>query len=411
MVRHKKDNFPKNRRGGNPTLRHRPARPPTAEDGDEPTSQKPPFRAACWDLEHCDPKRCSGKRLMHFGMMRELAIGQKFPGVVISPNAKTLLSPTDAPLLHTHGAAVVECSWTRLAEVPFSKIGGKHDRLLPYLVAANPTNYGRPWRLNCAEALAATFFICGQEDWAEHVLQHFSYGKPFLEINGQVLRRYRACEGGEEEVRECERRWLEKIEGEWRDSRAGSASASAGGLGEIDAWEGGNLNRREPIDSDASSSSSSPSDTEDPSPNPPSNGVPIPLPPSPTHTDSDSEMAELRQKTLASRPFSNPSTSSSTTTNVNNDTMKPQPVRIPASESTRTTDGDGDGDDDTESSVSNIGRDDDDAAFDTIMDAAPVRNGIGIAGMKEGNGNQKGNGSMRFTRGGSWGAGAVVGRR
>ena len=83
MVRHKKDNFDskgnKFATGGN---RYRAA----AREGDDEGGDfiKPPFKAACWDFEHCDPKRCSGKRLKHFGQMRELAVGQKFPGVVIS---------------------------------------------------------------------------------------------------------------------------------------------------------------------------------------------------------------------------------------------------------------------------------------------------------------------------------------
>ena len=81
-MRHKKDGFSAKGKKHSNAPRHsqRLAR----NDDDDITRQRPPFKAACWDLDHCDPKRCSGKRLMHFGLMRELSIGQKFSGVVIS---------------------------------------------------------------------------------------------------------------------------------------------------------------------------------------------------------------------------------------------------------------------------------------------------------------------------------------
>lgn len=157
MVRHKKDNFA---RGGKKFSSKGPRPPrrdpadPDADDADRPS--RPPFKAACWDLGHCDPKRCSGKRLMNFGLMRELQIGQRFPGVIVSyvfthpylhnthrgnpqkltsishlssPNAKKIISPADKDLLEQFGAAVVECSWVRVKEVPWSRIGGKCERL------------------------------------------------------------------------------------------------------------------------------------------------------------------------------------------------------------------------------------------------------------------------------------------
>lgn len=81
MVRHKKDGFSSKSKKYS-TAPHHKAMP--KDDEESGSYVNPPFKAACWDLEHCDPKRCSGKRLMHFGLMRELPIGQKFPGVVIS---------------------------------------------------------------------------------------------------------------------------------------------------------------------------------------------------------------------------------------------------------------------------------------------------------------------------------------
>ncbi|KAL8729595.1 MAG: hypothetical protein Q9181_004954 [Wetmoreana brouardii] len=355
MVRHKKDNFSKNRRG-HPTPHHRSARNIPTEDG-ESAFQKPPFRAACWDLEHCDPKRCSGKRLVHFGMMRELSVGQKFPGLVISPNAKTLISPLDLPILESHGAAVVECSWARIGEVPWSKIGGKNERLLPYLVAANPTNYGRPWRLNCAEALAATFFILGKEDWAEHVLQHFSYGKPFLEINAQVLKRYASCKD-EQEVKACETRWLEKIEREYKESRNREG-------GEEDILEAGRFNHREMLESDEEDSGDDDAsdDEKDDAADGEEGGVPVTPYSLDTPNDEDeeeaAEMAELRRRVLASKPFSNPSTD-----------QRPVPEKISRPSAPPPPD-----DSDDAESGSDIG---DNTAFDNIIDATPVTDRIGI---------------------------------
>lgn len=46
-----------------------------------------------------------------------------------SPNAKSVVSAADKELLEQYGAAVVECSWAKIKEVPWGKIGGKCERL------------------------------------------------------------------------------------------------------------------------------------------------------------------------------------------------------------------------------------------------------------------------------------------
>ena len=40
---------------------------------------------AMWDMEHCDPKKCSGRKLAKFRLINTLKLGQKFNGVVLTP--------------------------------------------------------------------------------------------------------------------------------------------------------------------------------------------------------------------------------------------------------------------------------------------------------------------------------------
>ncbi|WFD33485.1 ribosome biogenesis protein tsr3 [Malassezia cuniculi] len=152
-----------------------------------------PVPVAMWDFNHCDPRRCSGKKLARHGLIRELRIGQKFRGIVLTPNATQVLSPADRNIICEYGAAVVECSWARLDEIPFNKIKSPHERLLPRLIASNPVNYGKPFKLNCVEALAAAFYVCGASPLGDRLLSKFAWGEYFPVLNRELLIAYRKC--------------------------------------------------------------------------------------------------------------------------------------------------------------------------------------------------------------------------
>lgn len=94
--------------------------------GDEASSSggnmgPPSTKLAMWDLGQCDRKRCTGTKLVHQRVVKELKLGVPFPGVILSPSGTRSVSAEDAELIRTKGLAVVDCSWARLDEVPFGE--------------------------------------------------------------------------------------------------------------------------------------------------------------------------------------------------------------------------------------------------------------------------------------------------
>lgn len=167
------------------------------EESDESSSNdegvEASFVVSMWDLNHCDPKKCSGRKLLRHNLIRNLKLGQRFPGLVLSPVGTQCVSPNDKDIIEKFGLAVIDCSWAKIDETPFSRMKSPHPRLLPFLVAANPINYGKPYQLSCVEALAAAMVITGHKKEAQFYLSKFSWGHSFLELNSEVLELYSAC--------------------------------------------------------------------------------------------------------------------------------------------------------------------------------------------------------------------------
>lgn len=187
--------------------------------------EKSSVRLGMWDFAQCDPKRCSGRRLARLKVLSEFRLGYRFPGVILTPSATRTISPADASVLRTGGLAVVDCSWAQLEAVPFSRLPRGQERLLPYLVAANTVNYGRPFKLNCAEALAAGLYICGFVQDAALVMSKFSYGPEFLRLNKELLDLYAGCRDGTEVI-SAQNRYLEEASRASEDSDHRSASSN-----------------------------------------------------------------------------------------------------------------------------------------------------------------------------------------
>lgn len=198
--------------------------------------------------------------------------------------------------------------------------------------------------------------ILGHPEWAEEILSQFSYGEAFSEINSSLLKRYAACTS-EEEIKQVQQVWLEKLEREYADSRAGVASSS-----HQDAWSGGNVNLRPVLDSDDEDGSEA--DEGGPTMDQAEIGLPIvpdveirdPMALS-DDSDDEEEMAELRRKVLLSKPFTN---AAETTSKSQISTIPPpQPKLV-------------DSDDEPDS---DNGEDED---FDNIINATPVTDRTGI---------------------------------
>jgi pre-rRNA-processing protein TSR3 len=158
------------------------------------------IRLYAYDLGQCDPKRCTARRLRRFGLLTFVPRASSIPrgAILLVPTTERALSPADAHRAETRGLAVLDASWRANT---FQRVPQASPRALPYLLAANPVNYGKPFTLSSAEALSAALVILGHEDHARDLLSKFAWGLQFLALNEEPLEAYRTAKDSADVVK------------------------------------------------------------------------------------------------------------------------------------------------------------------------------------------------------------------
>lgn len=161
-----------------------------------------PVSVTVYHAKQCDPKKCSTLKLKRHNLVRVVHRVKDLPqgAVILDPFMPKAFSPADKNRLEKRGLAALDCSWVHAKEV-FGASSHWTPRCLPYLVAANPVNYGKPTKLSTVEALAAALYIAGFSEQAKELLSKFKWGPQFIALNEELLESYAKAEDSAEVVK------------------------------------------------------------------------------------------------------------------------------------------------------------------------------------------------------------------
>ncbi|RLF54226.1 MAG: DUF367 family protein [Thermoplasmata archaeon] len=152
-----------------------------------------------------DPRKCTSVKMARFGLARAVKRFSEVPYrlYALDPFAKSVLFPGERETVIKRGFLIADFSWRGSPEPYFKLRRARHliPRRLPLLLAANPTAWGRPYKLSSVEAAAAALYILGLKGDAEEVLSIYTWGGRFLELNREPLQEYSRARSVEEVLR------------------------------------------------------------------------------------------------------------------------------------------------------------------------------------------------------------------
>ncbi len=157
-------------------------------------------RIVVYHAKQCDPRKCSALKLRRHNFVRVVHQARGLPrgAVILNPFSARAFSPADRGRIEEKGLVALDLSWRHADEVKKLLYLRGVSRCLPYLVAANPVNYGTPTKLSTVEALAAALYIACLKEEAEELLSVFKWGPEFVRLNRERLDAYaQASSSGE----------------------------------------------------------------------------------------------------------------------------------------------------------------------------------------------------------------------
>jgi pre-rRNA-processing protein TSR3 len=152
-----------------------------------------------YHAKQCNPKACTANKLKKFDLAKVFYTPGKIPraSIVLSPFSEKVLSHEDMAHLR-NGLVALDCSWKHAEEVFANIKKPLEQRALPFLVAANPVNYGKVSKLSTVESLASALYILGEAEHAKKLLGKFKWGPAFSDLNKDLLEGYSKARTGKE---------------------------------------------------------------------------------------------------------------------------------------------------------------------------------------------------------------------
>lgn len=160
------------------------------------------LRLLVYHVSQDDPKKNTARKLARFELCELFDRVQMLPrgAILLDPYSEKALSREDEQAARERGIVALDCSWKHAEEVFPHARERATGRALPYMLAANPVNWGKAMMLSTAEALAASAYILGEKEQAERLMSKFIWGPTFLALNKNPLDDYAAAKTSREVV-------------------------------------------------------------------------------------------------------------------------------------------------------------------------------------------------------------------